>query len=83
MPRISTDKPCALRGTTGTNFHTAFRIKDEVKIKPYNTKGRVVSLWLKPEGLLIEVRYYTDREQKYEYFYEDELEFIKEMKTGF
>lgn len=83
MPRIKTDSTCALREVTGTTFYTVFKLQDEVKIKPYNTEGKVVSLWLKPEGLLIEVRYYTDKERKYEYFYEDELEFIKEKKTGF
>ena len=83
MPRIKTDSVCALSETTGTTFRTVFKLQDEVRIKPYNTEGKVVSLWLKPEGLLIEVRYYTDKERKYEYFYEDELEFIREKKTGF
>ena len=83
MPRIKTDSICALSEATGTTFRTVFKLQDEVRIKPYNTEGKVVSLWLKPEGLLIEVRYYTDKERKYEYFYEDELEFIKEKKTGF
>lgn len=83
MPRIAVDKSCALSKPAGTNFSTVFKIKDDVKIKPYSTEGKVMSLWLKPEGLLIEVRYYTDKECKYEYFYEDELEFIKEKKTGF
>ena len=67
----------------GTCIYSAFKLNDEVFVKPWNTKGRVVSIWLKPEGLLIEVRYYTDKERKYEYFYEDELEFITEKKTGF
>ena len=83
MPRIKTDSVCALSEVIGTTFRTVFKLQDEVRIKPYNTEGKVVSLWLKPEGLLIEVRYYTDKERKYEYFYEDELEFIKEKKTGF
>ena len=83
MPRIKTDSVCALSEATGTIFRTVFKLQDEVRIKPYNTEGKVVSLWLKPEGLLIEVRYYTDKERKYEYFYEDELEFVKEKKTGF
>lgn len=83
MPRIKTDSVCALSEATGTTFHTVFKLQDEVRIKPYNTEGKVVSLWLKPEGLLIEVRYYTDKERKYEYFYEEELEFVTEKKTGF
>ena len=77
MPRIS------LKEDKGTNITSEFKIGDKVKVKPYNTEGRVASLWLKPEALLIEVRYYTDKERKYEYFYEDELEFVKETKTGF
>lgn len=66
-----------------TIITTPFKIGDNVKVKPWNTEGKVTSLWLKPEGLLVEVRYYTDKERKYEYFYEDELEFITEKKTGF
>lgn len=83
MPRIKTDSVCALSEAIGTTFRTVFKIGDKVRVKPYSTEGKVTSLWLKPEGLLIEVRYYTDKERKYEYFYEDELEFVTEKKTGF
>ena len=68
---------------SGTTITSSFKIGDKVKIKPFNTEGKVQSLWLKAEGLQIEVRYYTEKERKYEYFYEDELEFITEKKTGF
>ena len=85
MPRVSTlNKPklqTEING--GTNFSTIFKIGDKVRVIPYSMEGKVTSLWLKPEGLLIEVRYYTDKECKYEYFYEDELEFSTEKKTGF
>ena len=79
MPKIET----ALTDKIGTNFSTIFKIGDEVRVIPYKTEGKVTSLWLKPEGLSIEVRYYTDKERKHEYFYEDELEFVTEKKTGF
>ena len=74
---------CTCNNDRGTHFHSVFALKDKVHVKPWNTEGKVLSLWLKPEGLLIEVRYYTDKERKYEYFYEDELEFVTEKKTGF
>ena len=67
----------------GTSILTPFKIGDTVFVKPWHTEGRVTTLWLKPEGLLIEVRYYTDKERKFDYFYEDELEFVTEKKTGF
>ena len=82
MPKINIDMPNAL-GTKGTHIFTPFKIGDIVFIKPWNTEGKVQTLWLKPEGLLVEVRYYTDKERKFEYFYEDELEFVTEKKTGF
>ena len=67
----------------GTSITSVFKLGDKVFVKPWNTEGKVVSMWLKPEGLSIEVRYYTDKERKYEYFYEDELNFVTEKKTGF
>ena len=67
----------------GTIISTPYKIGDEVRIIPFNTEGTVCSLWLKPEGLQVEVRYYTEKERKYDYFFESELEFITEKKKGF
>lgn len=84
MPRIDlSDSTLSSANTEGTHIHTLFRLGDIVTVKPWHTEGKVMSLWYKPEGLLIEVRYYTDKERKFEYFYEDELEFVTEKKTGF
>ena len=80
---ISKPHKCTCTSDSGTHVYSAFKLNDKVFVKPWNTEGKVMSLWLKPEGLLIEVRYYTDKERKYEYFYEDELEFVTEKKTGF
>lgn len=85
MPRISLNdtSPLSSGFVEGTSIHTLFKLGDTVTVKPWNTEGRVMSMWYKPEGLLIEVRYYTDKERKFDYFYEDELEFVTEKKTGF
>ena len=70
--------------TTGTNIKTQFKIGDKVKIIPFGEiEGRVVSIWLNKDGLRIEVRYTKDVSMERDYFYEDELEFTTEKKTGF
>ena len=44
----------------------------------------ILSFWLKEENyLMVEVRYFINNEKKIDYFFEDELEVIKEKKTGF
>lgn len=76
-------KQAITNNTGGTCLETEFRIGERVFIKPYKSEGTVESIWLTRGGLRIEVRYYTDKERKCEYFYPEELEFIKEKKTGF
>ena len=86
MPRINTKEESKLATaipTKGTCIQTEFNIGRRVLIKPYKSEGTVESIWLTRGGLKIEVRYYTATERKCEYFYPDELEFIKEIKTGF
>lgn len=69
----------------GINIKSSFNFDDKVKIKPLKVEGRVSSFWLKWENcLLIEVRYYMNNELKTDYFFDDELEILKEeTKTGF
>lgn len=69
----------------GINIKSSFNFDDKVKIKSLKVEGRVSSFWLKWENcLLIEVRYYMNNELKTDYFFDDELEILKEeTKTGF
>ncbi len=62
---------------------TEFQYEDKVLIKPLGLEGRVISFWRKPERLFIEVRYYQDKEKKSDFFWEEELEFVKDKHTGF
>ena len=62
---------------------TEFQYEDKVLIKPLGLEGNVVSFWRKPERLFIEVRYYQDKEKKSDFFWEEELEFVKDKHTGF
>lgn len=62
---------------------TEFQYEDRVLIKPLGLEGNVVSFWRKPERLFIEVRYYQDKEKKSDFFWEEELEFVKDKHTGF
>lgn len=68
----------------GINIKSDFNFDDKVKILPLEVEGRVTSFWAKEKDYsMIEVRYFINNEKKIEYFYEDELEVIKEQKTGF
>lgn len=68
----------------GINIKSNFNFNDKVKILPLEVEGRITSFWAKEESYnMIEVRYFVNNEKKIEYFFEDELEIIKEQKTGF
>ena len=68
----------------GTTIKSNFNFDDRVKILPLEVEGRVTSIWFKERDcIMIEVRYFINNEKKIEYFYEDELEIVKEIKTGF
>ena len=68
----------------GIKIESNFNFDDKVKIKPLNVEGRISSFCLKWENyLLIEVRYFINNELKKNYFFEEELEVVKEIKTGF
>ena len=68
----------------GTTIKSNFNFDDRVKILPLEVEGRVTSIWLKEKDcIMIEVRYFINNEKKIEYFFEDELEVVKEQKTGF
>ena len=75
---------CKCNSTESTHIKSSFKFDDKVEIKPLKVEGRVSSFWLKRENcLFIEVRYFMNNELKTDYFFEDELEVIKEKKTGF
>lgn len=61
-----------------------FEFNEKVRIIPLKVEGTIESFWLKKgDELKIEVRYFLKDEIKYDYFYGDELEVLKEVKTGF
>ena len=69
---------------TKVRIESAFDFNEKVRIKPLKVEGTIESFWLKKANeLLIEVRYFLNNEIKRDYFYGDELEVIKEVKTGF
>ena len=77
-------KTCKCATNESIHIKSSFKFNDRVEILPLNVEGRVVSFWLKGESyLMVEVRYFINNEKKIEYFFEDELEVIKEKKTGF
>ena len=67
----------------GINFNSKYNFKDSVFIKPYGLEGKILSFWLKKEGLFIEVKFYKNAERKTEYFEEEELEFQTDKNLGF
>lgn len=68
---------------SATYIKTEFKFDDKVRVIPLDIEGVVTSFWLKPDKLNVEVRYYLNNERKQDYFYEDELEIIKEKSVGF
>ena len=65
-------------------IESAFDFNEKVRIIPLNIVGTIESFWLKKgDELKIEVRYFLKDEIKFDYFYGDELEVLKETKTGF
>lgn len=77
-------KTCKGGPETSTHIKSNFKFDDKVEIKPLDIEGRVISFWYRREDwLVLEVRYFINNEVKTDYFYEEELEVIKEKKTGF
>lgn len=76
---------CKCNSTESIHIKSSFKFDEKVKIKPLKVEGKVLSFWLKWENcLLIEVRYFMNDELKTDYFFEDELEILKEeIRTGF
>lgn len=69
---------------TKVKIETDFDFNEKVIIKPLKVEGTIESFWLnKARELKIEVRYFLNNEIKLDYFYCDELEVLKEAKTGF
>lgn len=69
---------------TKVRIESSFDFNEKVIIKPLKVEGTIESFWLnKAKELMVEVRYFLGEEIKKEYFYCDELEVIKEAKTGF
>lgn len=59
-----------------------FKIGDDVLIKGLeNWPGKVISLWSGRRGNEIQVRYFYSGKAEEVYFYEDELEEIKDEKV--
>ena len=65
------------------NITTDFNIDDEIKIKALNLKGRVIAVRVNTFGLEIYVKYYSNNDMKYDYFFEDELEHVKDEVPSF
>ena len=75
-----------MKNSTGTKvrIETDFDFNERVMIKPLKVEGTIESFWLnKARELKVEVRYFLNNEIKLDYFYCDELEVLKEAKTGF
>ena len=69
---------------SGICIKSNFEFDEKVRIKPLKIEGTIESFWLKKGfDLKIEVRYFLNNEIKHDYFYGDELEVVKEVKTGF
>lgn len=69
---------------TKVRIESSFDFNEKVRIIPLKVEGTIESFWLKKGNeLLLEVRYFLNNEIKESYFYGDELEVIKETKTGF
>lgn len=69
---------------TKVRIESDFDFNEKVRIIPLAIEGTIESFWLnKAKELMIEVRYFLNNEIKKDYFYGDELEVIKEVKTGF
>lgn len=69
---------------TKIRIETDFDFNEKVIIKPLEIEGTIESFWLnKAKELKVEVRYFLKNEIKFDYFYCDELEVLKESKTGF
>ena len=69
---------------TKVRIETDFDFNEKVVIKPLKVEGTIESFWLnKAKELKVEVRYFLNNEIKLDYFYCDELEVLKEAKTGF
>lgn len=69
---------------TKVRIESSFDFNEKVTIKPLKLEGTIESFWLnKARELMVEVRYFLGEEIKKEYFYCDELEVIREAKTGF
>lgn len=55
-----------------------FDIRDKVTIKEIQQIGRVKSIWYVTRGIEYEVRYFYEGKPLSEYFFEDELDRVKE-----
>ena len=55
------------------NIKTKYSINDMIKIIPFETNGKIISIWYKKE-IKYEVRYFIESKIEEQYFYESELE---------
>jgi hypothetical protein len=73
-----------MKSNAKIRIESAFDFNEKVRITPLKVEGTIESFWLKKgDELKIEVRYFLKDEIKFDYFYGDELEVVKEVKTGF
>jgi hypothetical protein len=59
-------------------YECKFDIAQTVRIPELDTKGKILNIWIVERGISYEVRYFHSGEAKSVYFYENELEEIKE-----
>lgn len=59
------------RGDTALFAHS---LNDHVRIKPLETAGRIIGLYLCEDGAQYRVRYFYDGSVRTEYFFGDEIE---------
>lgn len=61
-----------------------YNLHDKVKILPCELEGRIIAITITKDGYEYNVKYYADKEPKVNWFFEDELELLKEQKgVGF
>ena len=59
------------------NIEYKYELNEKVKILPFEGKeGRIIGIYYSHYGLKYYTSYYADCEDKYAYFYEEELEAI-------
>ena len=64
-------------------INLAYNLKDKVYIIPLNVEGTITAVTITCDGVEIKCKYYMSGESKYDWFWEEELDLIKEKSVGF